>query len=306
MAIPDFQSVMLPVLCSAEAGEVKISDVVEQLADQYQLTPEEKSELLPSGKQTTFANRVHWAKSYLGKAGLVKLTRRAHFQITDRGRAVLAKKPERIDIKFLEQFPEFVGFREASVDPDKSNDHQDAIEVVQATGMTPDEAIRKAHSQLDDELGQEMLGRVIASTPEFFERLIVQLLIAMGYGGTAADAGKALGKSGDGGVDGVIHQDALGLDRIYVQAKRYAEGNNVGPGAIRDFFGSLDIFKADKGLFVTTSDFSPAARDTADKLGKRIILINGRQLARLMTRYNVGCRVEETIHLKKVDEEFFE
>lgn len=172
--------------------------------------------------------------------------------------------------------------------------------------MTPDESIRQAHELLEDALGRDMLSRVLDGPPDFFERLIVQLLIAMGYGGSAADAGRALGKSGDDGVDGVIHQDALGLDRIYVQAKRYAEGNNVGAGAIRDFFGSLDIFKADKGLFVTTSDFSVGAKETAEKLGKRIILMNGRQLARLMIRYAVGCRIEETIYIKKIDEDFFE
>ena len=270
MAIPDFQSLMLPVLRSAEAGEVKISDVVELLANQCRLTPEERSELLPSGKQTTFANRVHWAKSYLAKAGLLDLTRRAHFQLSDRGRGVLAKPPDRINIHFLEQFPEFLAFRDASSGADKVAGGPAAVEVLQTTGMTPDEMIRKAHSQLEDELGQDMLGRVLAAPPEFFERLIVQLLTAMGYGGSTVDAGRALGRSGDGGVDGVIHQDALGLDRIYVQAKRYADGNNVGPGAIRDFFGSLDIFKADKGLFVTTSDFSSSARETAEKLGKKL------------------------------------
>jgi restriction system protein len=306
MAIPDFQTLMLPVLRASEAGEVKISDVVDVLADEFRLSPEERSELLPSGKQTTFANRVHWAKSYLGKAGLVELTRRAHFRITDRGRKVLTNPPERIDIHFLEQFPEFLAFREASNGVDKNTGGPAAVEVVQTTGMTPDEMIRKAHGQLEDELGQDLLERVVAAPPEFFERLVVQLLIAMGYGGSAVDAGRALGRSGDGGVDGVIDQDALGLDRIYVQAKRYADGNNVGASAIRDFFGSLDRFKASKGLFVTTSAFSSSARETADLLSKRIVLVDGRQLAKLMIRYNVGCRVEETIDLKKVDEEFFE
>jgi restriction system protein len=306
MAIPDFQTLMLPVLRTAETGEIRISDVVELLANNFQLTEEERSDLLPSGKQTTFANRVHWAKSYLGKAGLVELTRRAHFRITDRGREVLANPPERIDIHFLQQFPEFVLFRDAGSGTDKPADGPAAVEVVQTTGMTPDEMIRKAHRELEDELGQDLLGRVVAAPPEFFERLVVQLLIAMGYGGSTVDAGRALGKSGDGGVDGVIDQDALGLDRIYVQAKRYADGNNVGPGAIRDFFGSLDRFKAAKGLFVTTSAFSPSARETAEFLSKRIVLIDGHQLARLMIRYSVGCRVEETLHLKKVDEEFFE
>jgi restriction system protein len=306
MAIPDFQSLMLPVLRSCEKGEVKISDVVQSLADSFRLTDEERSELLPSGKQTTFANRVHWAKSYLGKAGLVELTKRAHFQITDRGREVLKNPPEKIDIHFLKQFPEFLLFREASNETDADGKESPAVEAVQASGMTPDEIIRKAHSELDDELSLDLLIRVVAAPPEFFERLVVQLLLAMGYGGSTSDAGRALGKSGDGGVDGVIDQDALGLDRIYVQAKRYSDGNNVSSGAIRDFFGSLDRFKAAKGLFVTTSAFSPSAKETADFLSKRIVLIDGRQLAKLMIRYNVGCRVEETIELKKIDEEFFE
>jgi restriction system protein len=297
---------MLPVLRSADAGEVKISEVVDLLADQFNLTEDERAQLLPSGKQTTFANRVHWAKSYLGKAALVELTRRAHFRITARGRDILANPPERIDIRFLGRFPEFAGFRGDSEGRDRAGDASAAAEAVQTIGLTPDEMIRTAHNQLDEELGQELLGRVIAAPPEFFERLIIQLLIAMGYGGSAAEAGRALGKRGDGGVDGVIDQDALGLDRIYVQAKRYTAGSNVGSGDIRDFFGSLDRFKAAKGLFVTTSGFTPSARETAEFLSKRIVLIDGRLLAKLMIRYNVGCRVEETIHLKKLDEEFFE
>lgn len=287
-------------------GEVRISDVVQSLADQFELTEEERSELLPSGKQTTFANRVHWAKSYLGKAGLVELTRRGHFHITNRGREILANPPARIDIRYLEQFPEFVQFRETSNSTDSAGNTTRTVEAVQASGMTPDEIIRKAQTELDEELSLDLLNRVTAAPPDFFERLVVQLLLAMGYGGSTSEAGRALGRSGDGGVDGVIDQDSLGLDRIYVQAKRYADGNNIGPGAIRDFFGSLDRFKANKGLFVTTSGFSSSARDTAELLSKRIVLIDGRQLAKLMIRFNVGCRVEETIQLKKLDEEFFE
>ncbi|WP_321879814.1 restriction endonuclease [Paraburkholderia bannensis] len=306
MAIPDFQTLMLPVLRSSALGEVKISDVVQSLADEFQLTDDERSELLPSGKQTTFANRIHWAKSYLGKAGLIELTKRAHFKISARGRDMLVNPPTRIDIHFLEQFPEFVRFRETSNGSNNTPKASPVAEAVQASDMTPDEIIRRAQSELDDELSLDLLTRVIAAPPEFFERLVVQLLLAMGYGGSASEAGRALGKSGDGGVDGVIDQDALGLDRIYVQAKRFSDGNNVGSGAIRDFFGSLDRFKATKGLFVTTSSFSPSARETADFLSKRIVLIDGRQLAKLMIRYSVGCRVEETIQLKKVDEEYFE
>lgn len=290
---------MLPVLRESAKDEIKISDCVESLATQLSLTADERSDLLPSGKQTTFANRVHWAKSYLGKAGLIALTKRAHFKITDLGREVLRSPPTRIDIKFLEKFPDFEGFRNSA---STSTPDQPAA-VVGTTVMTPDEIIRKSQAELENQLGTELLGRIIASAPEFFERLVVQLLVAMGYGGSSSNAARALGRSGDGGVDGVIDQDALGLDRIYVQAKRYAVGNAVGSAAIRDFFGSLDRFKAAKGLFVTTSTFSSSAKETAEFLSKRLVLIDGRQLAQLMIRFNVGCRVEETIVLKRLDEE---
>lgn len=307
MPIPDFQTLMLPVLRAAADGEVRITDVVERMADTFSLSAEDRSQLLPSGRQTTFANRVHWAKSYLGKAGLVELTRRAHFRITDRGREVLSAPPDRIDIKFLSRYPEFERFREAEARA--ADDNAPASDVIQgaATTLTPDEVMRSAHRQLEAALADDLLQRVRSGTPAFFESLVVRLLIAMGYGGSVAELDKALvGGTGDGGVDGVIDQDALGLDRIYVQAKRYADGNTVGAGAIRDFFGSLDRFKATKGLFVTTSTFTSSARETADLLSKRIVLIDGAQFARLMIRYGVGCRVEEVLHIKKLDEDFFE
>ena len=171
---------------------------------------------------------------------------------------------------------------------------------------TPDEALRSAHGAIIGALSAELLDRVRNGTPAFFERLIVQLLVAMGYGGTSEEAGRALGQSGDNGVDGVIDQDPLGVDQIYVQAKRYAEGNNIGAGAIREFYGALSLKKAQEGIFVTTSAFSTAATETARGLGSRIVLIDGPHLARLMIRYNVGCRDEEIIHLKKLDEDFFE
>lgn len=301
MAIPDFQKLMLPVLRAAADGEVKISDVVSSVGKLLALTSDELSELLPSGKQTTFANRVNWAKSYLGKAGLINLTRRGHFIISDSGREVLAAPPSSINIKFLETFPGFKAFRETGDQALGTNTSPEP----NLKDLTPDEIIRSAHSELDKSLSAELLIKVLGAPPDFFERLVVQLLVAMGYGGSASDAGRALGKSGDGGVDGVIDQDALGLDRIYVQAKRYAD-NKVSAGDIRDFFGSLDRFKASKGLFVTTSGFSPAAKETAELLSKRIVLIDGNTLTRLMIRYDIGCRVEETIHIKKLDEEFFD
>nr|WP_301311706.1 restriction endonuclease [Azospirillum lipoferum] len=299
---------MLPVLRAAADGEVRITDIVERLADEFGLSQEERAHLLPSGRQTTFANRVHWAKSYLGKAGLVELTRRAHFRITDRGREVLAAPPERIDIKFLNHFPDFQRFRQAEAEAATEAGTAQAPSASQGdTVLTPDEVMRGAHRQLEAALADDLLQRIRAGTPAFFESVVVRLLVAMGYGGSMAEIDKALvGGTGDGGVDGVIDQDPLGLDRIYVQAKRYADGNSVGAGAIRDFFGSLDRFKANKGLFVTTSTFSPSARETAELLSKRIVLIDGTQFTRLMIRHGVGCRVEDVLHIKKLDEEFFE
>ena len=305
MPIPDYQSLMLPVLQTAQDGEVRISSVVASLADKLRMNAEELATLLPSGKQTLFTNRVHWAKTYLGKAGLIESTRRGHFKITPRGQHVLDGKPTKIDNAFLTQFQEFRAFSDRSVLVIPSdNTLPDSSFVGQSA--TPDEVMRGAHRQIEAALAQDLLDRVRSAPPEFFEQLIVNLLIAMGYGGSAADAGRAIGRSGDDGVDGVIDQDALGLDRVYVQAKWYAAGNTVGSGAIRDFFGSLDRHKAAKGLFVTTSAFSTAARETAEFLSKRIVLLDAPQLTRLMIRHNIGCRIEETLHVKKLDEDFFE
>lgn len=303
MAIPDYQTLMLPVLRAAGDGqEARISEVVERLADDLGLTEDERQELLPSGKQTLFSNRVHWAKTYLTKAGLLELTRRAHFRITDRGKAALAEALERIDNEYLSQFPEFIEFRQRTKPTERPE--EPAGMVLAEDERTPDEVMRSAHRSIESALRQELLDRILTNSPDFFEQLIVDLLKAMGYGGSV-DGAKRLGKSGDGGVDGVIDQDALGLDRIYVQAKRYQAGNNIGSGPVRDFFGSLDHFKAAKGLLVTTSDFSSDAKGTASQLSKRIVLINGDELAGLMIRYGVGVRTEDTLYLKKLDEDFF-
>jgi restriction system protein len=274
------------------------------LGDDYRLTQEEREELLPSGRQTVFANRVHWAKTYLKQAGLISAPKRAYFEITDRGQAALQSNADRIDNVYLSQFPEFLEFK-TRTRGDTLDEKQLTDDRATISSETPDEALRHAHKEIQDQLAKELLDRIAAGPPDFFERLIVLLLLAMGYGGSAKEAGRALGRSHDGGVDGVIDQDVLGLDRVYVQAKRYAEGNNVGASAIRDFFGSLDRFKAAKGLLVTTSGFTQEAEETARFLSKRIVLIDGRRLAQLMIRYNVGCRVEEVLELKKVDEDFF-
>lgn len=307
MATPFFQTLMLHVLEAASAGEVKIGDVVERLAEKLALAPEERDALLPSGKQTIFANRTHWAKTYLTQAGLLERTGRGRFQITAEGKKVLAQHPKEINVEFLKQFSSFRDFqnrtRASKAEVDPSNEASLSTET---TALAPDEAMRAAHQQLEAALASDLLDRIIAAPPDFFERAVIKLLVAMGYGGSASEAARALGKSGDGGVDGVIDQDALGLDRVYVQAKRYALTNAVGASAIRDFFGSLDRFKATKGLFVTTSSFTQAARETSEYLSKRLVLIDGVHLATLMIRYEVGCRVEETLFIKRLDEEFFE
>lgn len=304
MSIPNYQTLMLPVLRLAAKGETRVGEAVERLAEHLGLTSAERTTLLPSGKQTIFSNRMHWAKTYLAKAGLIEATRRGYFRITPRGEQTLASNPDRIDNAFLTRFDEFNQFKDRSAR--NGANHEPAAPALVNRAETPDEIMRAAHQQIDTSLAQDLLERIQAAPPDFFERLVVALLLAMGFGGSAADAGRALGRSGDDGVDGVIDQDALGLDRVYVQAKRYASGNNIGSGAIRDFFGSLDRHKATKGLFVTTSTFSPSARETAEFLSKRIVLIDGEQLTRLMIRHNVGCRIEDTLHIKRIDEDFFE
>ncbi len=309
--IPDYQTLMRPVLVCAAVGETRIGDAVEQLANKVGLTLDERAELLPSGKQSRFANRVNWAKAYLAKAGLVENTRRGYFRITPRGQAALADTAATINNAYLDQFREFQDFKskvnEADGDTAVVSPAETSAPFSSPAGTeTPDEALRKAHAAITGALAAELLDRVRKATPAFFERLIVELLLAMGYGGTSEEAGRALGQSGDDGVDGVIDQDPLGVDQIFVQAKRYAEGNNIGAGAIRDFYGALSLKKAHKGIFVTTSAFSQPAVDTARGLGSRIVLIDGLQLSRLLIRYNVGCRDEDVLHLKKVDEDFFE
>jgi restriction system protein len=296
---------MLPVLAASAEGEVRVGAVVDVLSAKLGLTPEERAELVPSGKQSLLSNRVHWAKTYLSKAGLIEGTRRGHFRITQRGLQVLESHPARIDNKFLTQFQEFQHFVERA-----TADENGELKLLAAASVsereTPDEAMRAAHRQIEEALAQDLLDRIQKAPPDFFERLMVNLLLKMGFGGSVVDAGRALGGRGDNGVDGVIDQDALGLDRIYIQAKRYATGNNIGSAAIREFFGSLDRHKAAKGIFVTTSAFSPSARETADLLSKRIVLIDGEQLTKLMIRHDVGCRIEETLAIKKIDEDFFD
>ena len=300
--IPDYQTLMLPVLRSCKDGEVSVPEIITSLADDFQLTQEERKQLLPSGKQMRFSNRIGWAKGYLKQAGLLSYPKRGRFALTEAGRKVLSGNPERIDTNFLMQFEAFQEFRKRTQSSNTSSGDQEPL----LSEGTPDELLRSAHDAINDALAADLLGRVREASPQFFEKLIVELLKSMKYGGTSEDAGRSIGKSGDDGVDGVIDQDPLGVDQIYVQAKRYGEENNIGAGAIRDFFGALSLKKAQKGIFFTSSAFTTSAIRTATDLGMRIVLIDGVRLAKLMIRYNIGCRAEDTLYLKEVDEEFFE
>ena len=306
--IPDYQSLMLPVLRIANERETSIADAVERVANEFGSSDLERSALLPSGRQSVLANRVHWAKTYLKQAGLLEPVSRGIFTITARGKEALEQNLPAIDLSYLEQFAEYRAFRGNVAAKAKSPklSANPSHEAVAEETATPEDNLRSAHKQVLAELKSELLQRVQNAKPDFFERLIVGLLTKIGYGGSVENAGRAIGRSGDGGVDGLIDQDVLGLDRVYVQAKRYASSNTVGPGMIREFFGALDRQRANKGVFVTTSTFSKDALMTARELSKRIVLIDGWELADLMVRFNVGCQTEETFALQRVDEDFFE
>src|SRR6516162_7763627 len=309
--IPDYQSLMLPLLRLAEDGrEHRIRDVIEPLGKQLGLTQAQLDEMLPSGRQPIFNNRVHWAKTYLAQAKLLEITRRAHFCITERGREVLRESPARVDVKLLERFPEFNEFKERARASQAGDLFPSLTETTSKTETverlaTPDELLRSTITDIEAALSSELLDRILAAPPVFFEELIVMLLLRMGYGGAREDAGRAIGKSGDGGIDGVIDQDPLGLDRVYLQAKRYRSDNPVSEPEIRAFSGSLGAAKASKGVFVTTSSFTRPAYEFAERHPFKMVLIDGKQLAELMIRHNVGVRTSETLHVKKLDEDFF-
>ena len=300
--IPDYQTLMLPVLKACSKGAVSVKEVIPSLAVQFTLSAEDCARLLPSGKRAIFYDRISWAKTYLKQAGLIKYPERGKFIITEEGKKILQSPPPRLNKEFLKNFDTFQDFLERSESQSDQTDSGVADDAeIETDDTTPDENLRLAYKTIRNALATELLDRVRKATHQSFERLIVDLLVAMGYG----VAGRRLGGSGDGGVDGVIDQDPLGVDQVYVQAKCYTE-NNITPAAIRDFYGALDLKKAQKGIFFTTSEFSKSAQETAAGLGKRIVLIDGRRLSNLMIDYNIGCREEEIIKLKKIDEDFFD
>ena len=301
--IPDYQSLMLPLLkLVSDRQEHKYRDLIENLATAFQVTDEERKELLASGNQAIFDNRVGWAKTYLKKAGLLDSPKRATCVITQIGLDTLKKNPDRVDAKYLRQFPAFLEFQNASRN---DNETEEEIIIVETNEQTPEENLDKVYQRIRKSLASELLNRVVELSPIFFERLVVELLVKMGYGGSIKDAGKAIGKSGDEGIDGTIKEDKLGLDIIYIQAKRWRPGNVVGRPELHKFVGALAGQGAKKGIFMTTSNFTKEALEYTPKNETKIVLIDGEQLAQLMIDYNLGCTTQQIYELKKIDSDYF-
>lgn len=302
MAIPDYQSIMLPLLrltATDPKREFALQEAVNALAQSFDLTEDERRALLPSGRQATFKNRVGWASTYLKKAMLLEATRRGYFKVAKRGLDVLALSPEAINVQFLRQFPEFVEFKALRYEHDGT---AEAIESDQP--KTPEESLEVEYQRIKENLASQLLERIKQASPAFFERLVVELLVKMGYGGSRSDAGRAVGKSGDGGIDGIIKEDKLGLDVIYIQAKRWDE-NTVGRRDVQQFAGALQGQRANKGIFLTTSRFTNEAQEYVSRIGSKIVLIDGEQLAQLMIDHNVGVSISTSYEIKRIDSDYF-
>jgi restriction system protein len=301
VAIPGFQELTIPILRLAGDGkEHTLRETYDAVGAELGLTDAERNQLLPSGTQKSFENRVSWSRFYLQKAGLLEATGRGRFRITDRGQEVLKRPPKRVDIRFFQQFEDFRQFRRMK---NKQADSPVPL-IVEPDGRTPHELMEETYQELRQELAEQLLAQVKSSSPEFFEKLVVELLVAMGYGGSQVDAGKAVGRSGDGGIDGIIKEDKLGLDAIYIQAKRW-EGS-VGRPVVQAFAGSLEGFRAKKGVLITTSRFSDDARQYVGQIEKRIVLIDGEQLAQLMIDHQVGVTSRSAYTIHRIDQDYFE
>ena len=306
MAVPDYQSLMLPLLqfAARKEAETSTNEAVEALARELSLTEDDLKEMLPSGVQSTFVNRVGWASTYMKKAGLLEATRRGFYQITGRGKELLRKQPKTINVKLLKQYPEFLEFQQLK--GTRSGDKIVELKSIsEASTATPSEALESAYENLRDQLAYELLGKLKKTSPSFFERIVVELLVKMGYGGSRTDAGKAIGKSGDGGIDGIIKEDKLGLDVVYIQAKRW-DNNPVGRPDVMQFAGALQAQRASKGIFITTSRFTDDARSYVSQIDSKIVLIDGEQLTSLMIEYDVGVSTTSLYPVKKVDGDYFE
>ena len=299
MAIPDYQQFMLPVLNYLADGKIhQLKDITDFTADNiFKLNQSEKEELLASGRQTVVANRVGWAVTYLKKAGLIDNASRGHYLITSLGEELLKSPPEVLDTNYLKKYPSFLEFYNTNNKKDISTTNDRSEE------LTPEDMLEYASKQLKAVLEDELLQKIKACSPAFFERLVVDLLVKMGYGGSRAEFGQAIGRSGDGGIDGVIKEDKLGLDIIYIQAKRW-EGTVSRP-EVQKFAGALQGQRANKGVFITTSDFSKEARAFVSSINSKIVLIDGKLLAELMIDHNVGTVVTHSYEVKKMDLDYF-
>jgi len=301
MGVPDFQSVMLPLLRLVGDGQEHIlREAIDALAAEFRLTEADRKELLPSGRQATFNNRVGWARTYLHKAGLIESPRRGYLRITSGGLEALKTNPPKINTAFLERYPEFIEFRSRDKEPNSSG-----ADELQTDEKTPEESLELAYQKVRRGLATELLQTIKGCSPEFFERLVVDVLLKMGYGGSRKEAGQAVGRSGDGGIDGIIKEDRLGLDIIYIQAKRWDTDNIVGRPEVQKFAGALQGHRARKGIFITTSDFSKEALDFVSRIDSKIVLINGQTLAQHMIDHSVGVSTVASYEVKKIDSDYF-
>lgn len=296
MSIPDFQKIMLPLLKFAtDNKEHSTQSAYDYISKYFSLNESEKKELLPSGTQSTIENRVGWAKAYLTKAGLLEKTRRSYFKISDAGLKVLLENPKEINIHYLEKFPEFVEFRKFKKEDATPDTKED---------LTPRENLEKSFLTIKKNLSIELLKIVKELSPKFFENLVIDLLLKMGYGGSRKDAAEAIGSIGDEGIDGIIKEDKLGLEIIYIQAKKWSSGTVSRPD-IQKFVGALEGKRAKKGIFITTSNYSDGAKAYVKNIGTKVVLIDGEQLSNYMVDYEIGVSKEITYDIKKIDTDYF-
>ncbi len=299
MAIPDFQSIMLPLIkFCADGREHANQEALDRLAREFNLSDDDRKELLPSGQQPVFDNRVAWARAHMKLAGLLENTRRGVFRITERGRQVVSQRPPKIDLRFLLQFPEYAAARAR-----QQQNRREKTESEDQEANTPKERLEDAYRTLRENFASEVLAQLKASSPSFFEKVVVEVLVKMGYGGSRRDAGEAIGGSGDEGIDGIIKEDRLGLDIIYIQAKKW--DNTVSRSEIQKFAGALQGKRARKGIFITTADFAQTAYEYAASIDSKIILIDGQELARLMIDFDVGVATEDVYEVKRLDSDYF-
>jgi restriction system protein len=310
--IPDFQSIMLPLLKQISDGkEYRLDTIVDLVAKEFKITDEERKKLLPSGQTFIFGSRVGWARTYMKKAGLIDTPKRGCMIITDRGLSVLKQNPPAINIAYLRQFQAFIEWQSMKKDNNQNNDDEFATQpleqtIAQTIAQTPEELLEISYQAIRKDLAQDILDKIFALSPLFFERLVVELLVKMGYGGTIQDAGMAIGKSGDEGIDGTIKEDKLGLDVIYIQAKRWQSGSVVGRPEIQKFVGALAGQGAKKGIFITTSSFTKDAISYVPRNDTKIVLIDGVQLSQLMIDHNVGVAIQHLYEIKRIDNDYFE